>query len=268
MAYGDSANQFNIPPSPAEPVGPADDDGPPRRISWLGAILIVALVAWSICNPIVGHRVLWFELALGLVLSLHVFTHYLASRLRGLAVERVSLFYGGALVRWQSGPTWFAIRWFPWGGYVKIRGMDDSAPSSRTDPTGYQSVAPPGRALLLISAPFAVLAVGAVILGRQDTWHALVRAMHDLRSWPWQSKQTVHAALAFIDSASLLQMIGVTAVWMALLNLLPLPMLNGGQALCELICLTRARRLMETLSLLCLLALWGYFLIGLYRLFA
>lgn len=80
--------------------------------------------------------------ALGLLILIHEFGHYLFARLFGIRVDKFYLFfdYKGALLRWKPKPkkdpapgaaswrdTEYGIGWIPLGGYCKINGMVDES---------------------------------------------------------------------------------------------------------------------------------------------
>ena len=63
-----------------------------------------------------------FVLALGLLIAVHEYGHYLMARACGVKVLRFSIGFGKTLLRWQpaGSPTEFALAIFPVGGYVKM----------------------------------------------------------------------------------------------------------------------------------------------------
>jgi regulator of sigma E protease len=66
--------------------------------------------------------VLPFLLALGILIVVHEFGHYLVARLCGVKVLRFSLGFGKTLFVWRAGAdrTEWALSVFPLGGYVKM----------------------------------------------------------------------------------------------------------------------------------------------------
>ena len=63
---------------------------------------------------------LWFVLALGLLVTAHEFGHYWVARRLGIKILRFSVGFGRPLWRRQSGDTEFVIAAIPLGGYVKM----------------------------------------------------------------------------------------------------------------------------------------------------
>lgn len=65
---------------------------------------------------------------LGLVVTIHELGHFLAAKWLGTAIDRFSIGFGQAIVRWhdRSGVEW-RIGWIPFGGYVKFKGDENAA---------------------------------------------------------------------------------------------------------------------------------------------
>ena len=59
-----------------------------------------------------------------LLIILHEFGHFMAAKAVGMRVERFSLFFPPLLLRKQVGETEYAVGAIPFGGYVKITGMN------------------------------------------------------------------------------------------------------------------------------------------------
>lgn len=60
--------------------------------------------------------------ALGLVVIVHEFGHFIACRLLGIKVEEFSIGFGKLLKKWGKGETQYSLRAIPLGGYVKPAG--------------------------------------------------------------------------------------------------------------------------------------------------
>ncbi len=61
---------------------------------------------------------------ISLIIVIHELGHYLAARAVGIHVHRFSLGMGPILVRWNAFDTEWAVSLLPFGGYVKISGME------------------------------------------------------------------------------------------------------------------------------------------------
>lgn len=66
------------------------------------------------------HKLLFFALALGLLVTAHEFGHYWVARRLGVKILRFSIGFGRPLWRRQSGETEFVLAAIPLGGYVKM----------------------------------------------------------------------------------------------------------------------------------------------------
>ncbi|HXY97632.1 MAG TPA: RIP metalloprotease RseP [Steroidobacteraceae bacterium] len=66
--------------------------------------------------------VLWFVVAVGLLVTVHEFGHFFVARRLGFRVLRFSVGFGKPLIKWTAGPdaTEYVIAAVPLGGYVKL----------------------------------------------------------------------------------------------------------------------------------------------------
>lgn len=65
--------------------------------------------------------VVWFLVAITILVAIHEFGHFYVARLCGVKVLRFSIGFGSRVLRWQSkSGTEFAISAIPLGGYVKM----------------------------------------------------------------------------------------------------------------------------------------------------
>ncbi len=85
-----------------------------------------------------------FVVALGILIVVHEYGHYLAARLCNIKVLRFSVGFGRAVARWRSGPdgTEWVIAAVPFGGYVKMLDEREGpvAPQELTHAFNRQSV--------------------------------------------------------------------------------------------------------------------------------
>ena len=68
---------------------------------------------------------LYFLLALGVLVFVHELGHFLVAKWAGIRVERFSLGYPPKMVGFAWGDTEYCISWIPFGGYVKVTGLAD-----------------------------------------------------------------------------------------------------------------------------------------------
>src|SRR5207248_395282 len=56
---------------------------------------------------------------------IHEAGHFVVAKAVGIQVLRFSLGFGRPIVRWRRGETEYWISWIPFGGYVKMAGLED-----------------------------------------------------------------------------------------------------------------------------------------------
>ncbi len=95
-------------------------------------------------------------LVLSFLIFFHELGHFLAARFFGVTVERFSIGFGPILAKkWCCGTEW-AISAIPLGGYVKMKGQDDTDPTAKSDdPDSYTAKKPWQRIIILLAGPFA-----------------------------------------------------------------------------------------------------------------
>ncbi|BCD68311.1 RIP metalloprotease RseP [Nitratiruptor sp. YY09-18] len=95
-------------------------------------------------------------LALSVMIIFHEMGHFLAARFFGVTVERFSVGFGPILLKKRCCGTEWAISTFPLGGYVKMKGQDDTDPlKTSSDPDSYTAKKPWQRIIILLAGPFA-----------------------------------------------------------------------------------------------------------------
>ncbi|WP_200764044.1 RIP metalloprotease RseP [Nitrosophilus alvini] len=95
-------------------------------------------------------------LVLSFLIFFHELGHFLAARLFGVKVERFSIGFGKVIAKKQIGETEWALSSIPLGGYVKMKGQDDTDPTKKSfDPDSYNSKKPWQRIIILFAGPFA-----------------------------------------------------------------------------------------------------------------
>ncbi|MBK9071646.1 MAG: site-2 protease family protein [Myxococcales bacterium] len=108
--------------------------------------------------------VLYFLMALGLLVFIHELGHFAAAKLLGVDVARVSIGYGPALWRVRLRGTQYQMGILPLGGYVRLRDEEGEHPRSlRAQPLWRQALvifAGPLANFLVAIALYAMLFVG------------------------------------------------------------------------------------------------------------
>jgi regulator of sigma E protease len=100
-----------------------------------------------------------------LLVILHEFGHFIAAKAVGMRVERFSLFFPPTLARIKRGETEYAIGSIPFGGYVKISGMnpDENLPDEvRT--RAYWSQSPWKRIVVIAAGPAMNVLIAFVLM--------------------------------------------------------------------------------------------------------
>lgn len=100
----------------------------------------------------------WFValLVLSALIFFHELGHYAAARLMGVYVEVFSIGFGQKIASFQKWGTEWRIALIPLGGYVKMKGQDDSDPSKKNyDTDSYNVKTPLQRIFILLAGPLA-----------------------------------------------------------------------------------------------------------------
>ncbi|MEI6732344.1 MAG: RIP metalloprotease RseP [Comamonadaceae bacterium] len=116
-----------------------------------------------------------FALALGLLITVHEFGHYIVAVLCGVKVTRFSVGFGKPLLRWKpkGSPTEFLLCAFPLGGYVKMLDERDGQvmPEERHQAFNLQPL--PARVAIVVAGPAANLLL-AVLLYAVVHWSGVL----------------------------------------------------------------------------------------------
>ncbi len=101
-------------------------------------------------------------LALGLLIAVHEWGHYLAARLTGMRVIRFSIGFGPAIVSWTRHDIEYTISWVPLGGYVHVFGMNPAEEGAEDDPRSYSRRPHWARTLVIAAGPAFSYALGVL----------------------------------------------------------------------------------------------------------
>ena len=108
---------------------------------------------------------------LGILIFVHELGHYLAARAAGVTVERFSIGFGPRILRFTRGATEYALSVIPFGGYVKMAGMEppDASSGETLGPDTFLGKKIAVRAVIVASGPvtnfiWAVLVTAGVLL--------------------------------------------------------------------------------------------------------
>ena len=95
-------------------------------------------------------------LVLSVLIFFHELGHFSAARFFGVQVDVFSLGFGKRLWTKKIGKTEWSLSAIPLGGYVKMKGQDDSDPTKvSNDDDSYNSKKPWQRIIILLAGPFA-----------------------------------------------------------------------------------------------------------------
>jgi len=95
-------------------------------------------------------------LVLSALIFFHELGHFMAARLMGVYVEVFSIGFGNKLAAFRAFNTEWRIAAFPLGGYVRMKGQDDTDPTKTSlDPDSYNAKRPWQRIIILLAGPVA-----------------------------------------------------------------------------------------------------------------
>jgi regulator of sigma E protease len=95
-------------------------------------------------------------LVLSVLIFFHELGHFTAARFFGVQVDIFSIGFGKRLWTKKIGNTEWSISAIPLGGYVKMKGQDDTDPTAKsTDKDSYNAQKPWQRIIILLAGPFA-----------------------------------------------------------------------------------------------------------------
>jgi regulator of sigma E protease len=113
------------------------------------------LINWSPDTLwVIGQKLWWFVVVLGILVAFHELGHFLAARWIGVKVLKFSLGFGPKLFGRQMGETEYLISAVPLGGYVKLFGEEEAeiiTPEDRRRSFSHQSL--PRKMLVVAAGP-------------------------------------------------------------------------------------------------------------------
>ncbi len=95
-------------------------------------------------------------LVFSFLIFFHELGHFLAARFFGVHVEVFSIGFGKRILTKKIGSTEWSFSAIPLGGYVRMKGQDDSNPNKKSyDEDSYNSKTPIQRIIISLAGPFA-----------------------------------------------------------------------------------------------------------------
>jgi len=103
-------------------------------------------------------------LVLSLLIFFHELGHFLAARYFGVQVDVFSIGFGKRIWTKKIGKTEWSLSAIPLGGYVKMKGQDDTDPTAIShDDDSYNTKKPWQRIIILLAGPFANFATAFLL---------------------------------------------------------------------------------------------------------
>ncbi len=131
-------------------------------------------------------------LVLGVMILVHEFGHFAAAKLCGVRVEVFSIGFGRRLVGFRRGDTDYRISALPFGGYVKMTGVNavemPEEKSAHDDPAEFLQHPRWQRLIIAFAGPVANLVLAVVML-------TAVLALHHEVPWGYNKPAVVGAVL-------------------------------------------------------------------------
>lgn len=181
---------------------------------------------------------------LGLLILVHELGHLIAGRLAGIPIAEFAVGFGPRLWSWRRGQTEYSLRAFPLGGFVLPALADDSE---------LRAFALRKRLAFFLGGPLANLAAAVPLFAAFNASHGKL-SFYELAVAPFgQVLQACGQFLSFLPTLvmkpeTLSGVVGIVAdggrmaqtglmlelaislsLSLAVLNLLPIPVLDGGQ---------------------------------------
>jgi len=103
-------------------------------------------------------------LVLSALIFFHELGHYFAARMMGVSVEVFSIGFGKRMLTFKKWSTEWSISAIPLGGYVRMKGQDDSHPTKKSyDEDSYNIKTPMQKIFILLAGPLANFVLAFVL---------------------------------------------------------------------------------------------------------
>jgi regulator of sigma E protease len=102
--------------------------------------------------------------ALSVLIIVHEAGHYFVARWSGMRVERFSLGFGPAILKWRHGGTQFQVAPIFFGGFVHITGMNPHEEYDDNDPSVYPNRPTILRFLTILAGPLTNMIFATVLM--------------------------------------------------------------------------------------------------------
>jgi regulator of sigma E protease len=119
-----------------------------RSLIFVLALLVASFWYWGVHFGIT-------ILALSFLIFFHELGHFLAAKYFGVFVKTFSIGFGDKIYSKKFGNTIYCISAIPLGGYVQLKGQDDTDPRHKNyDSDSYNTLNPFKRIIILFAGPF------------------------------------------------------------------------------------------------------------------
>jgi regulator of sigma E protease len=103
-------------------------------------------------------------LVLSALIFFHELGHYFAAKIMGVSVEVFSIGFGKRIFTFKKWQTEWSISAVPLGGYVRMKGQDDSDPTKKSlDADSYNVKTPMQKIFILLAGPLANFVLAFVL---------------------------------------------------------------------------------------------------------
>ncbi|NGX31365.1 MAG: putative zinc metalloprotease [Chlamydiae bacterium] len=96
----------------------------------------------------------------GMLIFLHELGHYVVAKWQGMTIDTFSIGFGRPILKWKVGGTSWQLGWIPFGGYVKIKGMENEGKKQAHEiEGGYFQKSPLSRIKVALAGPIVNFAL-------------------------------------------------------------------------------------------------------------
>ena len=112
--------------------------------------------------------IIYFIIALGVLVFIHEFGHFIIAKKQGIGVEKFSMGFGPKLFSFQRGETTYIVSALPFGGYVKLMGEEPTetkdTEKKEKDPKSYSDRPIHQRFFVVFAGPFMNLLLASLLM--------------------------------------------------------------------------------------------------------
>jgi len=201
------------------------------------------------------------------VMFVHTAGLAIAGRMAGASISEVAIFTGPAIVKIEIYGIAYRLNLLPFGSYVKFDTDERAGRRKRLD-----EIHPLIRVWIAASGCLALLLFTTVCFGPVATLHHTLSGFSQIITGALSpiaiGTQLLQRLRQFVTTESLISTLALVASKEAAFNLLPLPALNGGDIILNLVSLVKPiseslRVKLTTAGMLVMLLLWLCWLIAL-----